>query len=448
MRILDIIEAKKLGRELTDEQISQFVRATLDPETPDYQLAALLMAIRINGMTDRETVALTREMAASGDELDLSAIDGVPVDKHSTGGVGDTTSLILVPLVAACGAPVAKMSGRALGFTGGTLDKLDSIPGFCHQLAPDEFISIVQHVGCAIAGQSDRLAPADKRLYALRDVTSTVDSLPLIVSSILSKKLASGARAIVLDVKSGSGALMEREDDALKLARDMVRIGRQAGRGMAALVTDMNQPLGMYIGNALEVEEAVRVLRGETGGALLEVALRLGALMLTAAGVAQNAADARALLQAKLSSGAGLDRLRRMIEAQHGQSRIVDDLSLLPGCREVVPVRAARTGWVAAMRTREIGIASMLLGAGRLSYSDPIDLGVGLVLKKRLGEPVEKGEPLAELHVNSRANLDEATTRLLGAIDISDAPIEPAPLIHAEITCGETAQDVVTRFTP
>lgn len=448
MRILDIIEAKKLGRELTDEQISQFVRATLDPETPDYQLAALLMAIRINGMTDRETVALTREMAASGDELDLSAIDGVPVDKHSTGGVGDTTSLILVPLVAACGAPVAKMSGRALGFTGGTLDKLDSIPGFCHQLAPDEFISIVQHVGCAIAGQSDRLAPADKRLYALRDVTSTVDSLPLIVSSILSKKLASGARAIVLDVKSGSGALMEREDDALKLARDMVRIGRQAGRGMAALVTDMNQPLGMYIGNALEVEEAVRVLRGETGGALLEVALRLGALMLTAAGVAQNAADARALLQAKLNSGAGLDRLRRMIEAQHGQSRIVDDLSLLPGCREVVPVRAARTGWIAAMRTREIGIASMLLGAGRLSYSDPIDLGVGLVLKKRLGEPVEKGEPLAELHVNSRANLDEAAARLLGAIDISDAPIEPAPLIHAEITCGETAQDVVTRFTP
>ncbi len=448
MRILDIIEAKKLGRELTDEQISQFVRATLDPETPDYQLAALLMAIRINGMTDRETVALTREMAASGDELDLSAIDGVPVDKHSTGGVGDTTSLILVPLVAACGAPVAKMSGRALGFTGGTLDKLDSIPGFCHQLAPDEFISIVQHVGCAIAGQSDRLAPADKRLYALRDVTSTVDSLPLIVSSILSKKLASGARAIVLDVKSGSGALMEREDDALKLARDMVRIGRQAGRGMAALVTDMNQPLGMYIGNALEVEEAVRVLRGETGGALLEVALRLGALMLTAAGVAQNAADARALLQAKLSSGAGLDKLRRMIEAQHGQSRIVDDLSLLPGCREVVPVRAARTGWVAAMRTREIGIASMLLGAGRLSYSDPIDLGVGLVLKKRLGEPVEKGEPLAELHVNSRANLDEAAARLLGAIDISDAPIEPAPLIHAVITCGETVQDVVTRFTP
>ncbi len=433
MRILDIIEAKKLGRELDDAAIAQLVRATLDPATPDYQLAALLMAIRLNGMTDRETVALTREMAASGDELDLSAIAGVPVDKHSTGGVGDTTSLILVPLVAACGAPVAKMSGRALGFTGGTLDKLDSIPGFCHQLEPREFISTVQRVGCAIAGQSERLAPADKRLYALRDVTSTVDSLPLIVSSILSKKLAAGARAIVLDVKSGSGALMEREDDALKLARDMVRIGRQAGRGMAALVTDMNQPLGMLIGNALEVEEAVRVLRGEAGGALLEVALRLGALMLMAAGVAQDAAAARALLEAKLRSGAGLDTLRRMIEAQHGEPRVVDDLSLLPGCREVVPVRAARAGWVAAMRTREIGIASMLLGAGRLSYSDPIDLGVGLALRKRLGEPVEKGEPLAELHVNSRANLDEAVARLLGAIDIADAPVEAAPLVHAEI---------------
>lgn len=434
MHIIDIIEAKKLGRELTADEIDRFVRAVLDPSTPDYQLAALLMAIRLNGMTDRETVALTLAMAASGDELDLTSIDGVPVDKHSTGGVGDTTSLILVPLVAACGVPVAKMSGRALGFTGGTLDKLDAIPGLRHDLEPAEFISIVRRVGCAIAGQSARLAPADKRLYALRDVTSTVDSLPLIVSSILSKKLAAGARAIVLDVKSGSGAIMEREDDALKLARDMVRIGRQAGRGMAALVTDMNQPLGMYIGNALEVEEAVRVLRGEAGGALLEVALRLGALMLTSAGAAGNAAEARARLEERLRSGAGLEALARMIEAQSGDARIVDDLSLLPGCREVTPVRAPRSGYIARMRTRDIGAASMLLGAGRLSYSDPIDLGVGIVLLRRLGEWVDAGEPLAELHVNSRAHLDDAAARLAGAIDIADAPGAPAPLIHAEIT--------------
>lgn len=434
MHILDLIELKKRGGELSDAQIAFFVRAVLDAGTPDYQLSALLMAIRINGMTDRETVTLTREMAVSGDTLDLSGIGGFPVDKHSTGGVGDTTSLILVPLVASCGAPVAKMSGRGLGFTGGTLDKLDSIPGFRHQLEPDEFIGIIRKVGCAIAGQSARLAPADKRLYGLRDVTGTVDSLPLIVSSILSKKLASGARAIVLDVKSGSGALMEREEDALKLARDMVRIGRQAGRRMAALVTDMNQPLGMYIGNALEVEEAVHVLRGEAGGALLDVALRLGALMLTASEIAPDTAAAKAMLIDKLESGAALETFRRMIEAQHGDARIVDDLSLLPGCRTKEVVTAPRAGWLASMRTREIGMASLLLGAGRMNYSDNIDLGVGLILKKRLGAHVDKGEPLAELHINDRSQLAEARARLLSAFDISEAPVTPAPLIHAEIS--------------
>ena len=433
MNILDIIEVKKCGGELTDAQIDQFVDATIDPATPDYQLAALLMAIRINGMTDRETVRLTIDMEHSGDTLDLNAIDGIPVDKHSTGGVGDTTTLILAPLIAACGAPVAKMSGRGLGFTGGTLDKLDSIPGFRHQLEPQEFISIVQRVGCAVAGQSAHLAPADKRLYALRDVTGTVDSLPLIVSSILSKKLAAGTRAIVLDVKSGSGALMERDEDARKLARDMVRIGCQAGRNVAALVTDMNQPLGMYIGNALEVEDAVRILRGEAGGALKDVVFSLGELMLTASRVADSPEAARRLMRERLDSGAALEKLREMIAAQHGDARVVDDLSLLPGCNEKISVRAPRGGWINAMRACDIGRASMLLGAGRESMDDVIDLGVGLILRHRLGEHVDAGDELAELHVNDKKNLERAQAMLLSAIDIGDERMEPAPLIHAVI---------------
>ena len=433
MHILDIIEKKKRALELSDAEIDFMVKAVLDPNTPDYQLAALLMAIRINGMSDRETVRLTLDMAASGDELDLSMIEGVPVDKHSTGGVGDTTTLVLAPLAAACGAPVAKMSGRGLGFTGGTLDKLDSIPGFRNDLEPDEFIEIVQKVGCAVAGQSARLAPADKRLYALRDVTGTVDSLPLIVSSILSKKLAAGARAIVLDVKTGSGALMEREEDALRLARDMVRIGCQAGRRVSALVTDMNQPLGMYIGNALEVEEAVRVLRGEVRGQLLDVALSLGEMMLTAAGVCGDAASARTLMEDKLASGAALDKLRQMVAAQHGDPRVIDDLSMLPGCREKIAVPAPKSGWISSMRASDIGRASMVLGAGRESVGDVIDLGVGLVLTHRLGERIEQGEPLAILHVNDPRRVDEARALLMGAIDISDERTEPVPLIHARI---------------
>ena len=433
MNILDIIEVKKRGGELTDAQIDQFVDATIDPATPDYQLAALLMAIRINGMTDRETVRLTIDMEHSGDTLDLSAIEGIPVDKHSTGGVGDTTTLILAPLIAACGAPVAKMSGRGLGFTGGTLDKLDSIPGFRHQLEPQEFISIVQRVGCAVAGQSAHLAPADKRLYALRDVTGTVDSLPLIVSSVLSKKLAAGTRAIVLDVKSGSGALMERDEDARKLARDMVHIGCQAGRNVAALVTDMNQPLGMYIGNALEVEDAVRILRGENGGALKDVVFSLGELMLIASRVADTPEAARKLMREKLDSGAEPAKVRLMVASRLGDARVVDDLSLLPGCNEKISVRAPRGGWINAMRACDIGRASMLLGAGRESMDDVIDLGVGLILRHRLGEHVDAGDELAELHVNDKKNLERAQAMLLGAIDIGDERMEPAPLIHAVI---------------
>ena len=433
MNILDIIETKKRGNEMTDDQIDRFVAASIDENTPDYQLAALLMAIRINGMTDRETVRLTLSMAKSGDTLDLSSIGGIPIDKHSTGGVGDTTSLILVPLVAACGASVAKMSGRGLGFTGGTLDKLDSIPGFRHQLEPDEFISIIQRIGCAIAGQSARLAPADKRLYALRDVTGTVDSLPLTVSSILSKKLAAGSRAIVLDVKSGSGSLMETDDDAFKLASDMVRIGGRAGRYVSALVTDMNQPLGMYIGNSLEVEEAVRILRGEDGGELIKAVFHLGELMLMASGTVKGSDNARALMRRKLDSGEALQKFEQMIAAQHGDARIVDDLSLLPGCSETVSLRAPRSGYINSMRAADIGRASMLLGAGRESMNDEIDLGVGLILRHRLGDHVDEGDEICEMHINDRRHLEMAQQMLLGAIEISDMHIEPRPLVHAAI---------------
>ena len=437
MRLIELIEKKKRGGELTDREIEFFVRSTLDPHAPDYQLAALLMAIRLIGMTDRETVALTHAMARSGDMLNLSAIDGVPVDKHSTGGVGDTTSLILVPLVAACGAPVAKMSGRGLGFTGGTLDKLDSIPGFRHDLTPEEFIATVQRVGCAIAGQSPRLAPADKRLYALRDVTGTVDSLPLIVSSILSKKLAAGARAIALDVKTGSGAIMEREEDALELARTMVRIGNAAGRNVTALVTDMSQPLGMYIGNALEVEEAILALRGEVSGPLMDVVYALGAQMLLASGVAANGDDAAAKLRRALESGAGLQKLADMIAAQGGDPRVVENTALLPGCAERIPVPAPRAGYVTGMVASQIGIVSMMLGAGRIELDDKIDLGVGLILKVRNNSPVEKGEPLAELRVNSRANLEEAQRRLLNAISIGDRPGKETQIIKTALTGEE-----------
>lgn len=435
MRMYDLIAKKRDGLSLTGEEIDFIIRGFTNGDIPDYQMSAFLMAVYLRGMTDEETARMTLAMAHSGDMVDLSGIEGVKADKHSTGGVGDTTTLVLAPLAAACGAHVAKMSGRGLGFTGGTLDKLDSIPGFCHSLEPGEFIDIVGRVGCAIAGQSARLAPADKRLYALRDVTGTVDSLPLIVSSILSKKLAAGAQAIALDVKSGSGALMEREEDALQLARDMVRIGRGAGRSVSAIVTDMNQPLGMYIGNALEVEEAVRVLRGEIRGPLLEVTLRLGEMLLTAAGLTRDAAAARALMERKLASGEALERLRRMIDAQRGEPRVVDDLSLLPGCRERVQVCAPRAGWLSAMRTSSIGRASMALGAGRERFDDEIDPGVGLVLTHRLGERVEAGEPLAELHVNDPRRLDEARALLLGAIDIADEPVAPAPLVHAVIDC-------------
>lgn len=426
---VEIIRKKRLGAELSNAEIAAFVRGVVDGTFADYQISALLMAICIQGMTKAETRCLTMEMAHSGDILDLSCLSGPTVDKHSTGGVGDTTSLILVPLVAACGAKVAKMSGRGLGFTGGTLDKLESIPGLCTAMEETRFLRTVEEIGCAIISQTGDLAPADKVLYALRDVTATVDSMPLIVSSILSKKIASGAQNIVLDVKCGSGALMETLEDAKTLAQMLVEIGNAAGRRFCALVTDMNQPLGMNVGNALEVREAIEILSGQAGGALKEISLEIGAKMLALAGIPEG----RTKLTAALESGAGLKKLAQMIAALGGDPRVTEDVSLLPQAEAVLPVCAAQSGYIQSVTASEIGRASLLLGAGRIRKEDPINPAVGIVMAKRIGEWIDAGEPLAHLHVSSHSNTQTAAEFVRGAVVLSQEPVVAPPLIYASI---------------
>ncbi len=433
MNIIGIIEKKKLGNKLTQDEIAFFVRGATDGTIPDYQLAALLMAIRLNGMEREETAWLTLAMAHSGEMLDLSAIDGVPVDKHSTGGVGDTTTLIVAPLVAACGVPVAKMSGRGLGHTGGTIDKLESIPGFRTELSMDAFLAQVQTVGLAVIGQTKDLAPADKALYLLRDVTSTVDSLPLIASSIMSKKLASGAQAIVLDVKTGSGAIMRTQEESIELAQAMVRIGTDAGRHVIALVTDMDEPLGSHIGNALEVKEAIDVLCGRVQGPLLDVSLELGAQMLIAAGAADSALKAKQMLDRKLTSGEGLEKLRAMITAQGGDPKVCDEPSLLPQAHTIVEVRAETGGTLHKMDTARLGYLAQRMGAGRATKSDVIDPAVGFVLHHRIGDTVRKGDVLATLHLNKPEQAQTAAAELRNALTLLPEPTRPLKLLHALI---------------
>jgi len=430
---LDILRKKRLGGELTGEEIQAFVRGVVDGGFADYQTSALLMAICINGMTDRETLDLTMAMAHSGDMLDLSDIDGVKADKHSTGGVGDTTSLILVPLVACCGVKMAKMSGRGLGFTGGTLDKLEAIPGLSIDVDIDAFKAQVNRVGCAIIGQTAELAPADKALYALRDVTSTVDCLPLIVSSILSKKLAAGCDVVVLDVKTGSGAIMDTEAQSRKLAETMVRIGNMSGKRFSALITDMDQPLGDYIGNALEVEEAIDVLSGRAQGALKTVSLTLGAHILRNAGVVADVEAGKALLERKIQSGEGLRKFAEMIEAQGGDPRVAWDTSLLPRAKTLIDIAAEADGYVAGMTTSDIGNAARLLGAGRLHKTDVLDLSVGLVMKARVGDRVRKGDALCTLHVGERSDVDGAAALIRRSITIGPERPEARPLIRAVV---------------
>ena len=437
MNIVEIILKKKHGEALTREEIRFFARGAADGSLPDEQLAALLMAICLRGMTPQETADLTMEMMHSGEVVDLSGAGGVCVDKHSTGGVGDTTTLVLTPLVAACGAKVAKMSGRGLGHTGGTLDKLESIPGCTVSLSQEAFVEQVRRIGCAVIGQTGDLVPADKRLYALRDVTGTVDSVPLIASSILSKKLAAGAHAIVLDVKTGSGALMQTLKDSIELAQAMVRIGTLAGRPILAMVTGMDQPLGTHVGNALEVKEAIDILSGradDRSADLREVSLLLGGQMLLAAGVAASRDEARRLLEQALQSGAGLDKLREMIAAQGGDARVCDDTGLLPRARYILPVPALRDGYVCSMDTTGIGYAAQGLGAGRARKTDVIDPAVGLVMAARIGDPVRAGEPIAHIHANDEARGRAAVARMQQLVQLSDAQPERPPLILAEVT--------------
>ena len=435
MRIVDIIEKKRDGEELNREQIEALILGYVKGQVPDYQVAAFLMAVVFRGMTDRETAILTDVMMHSGDTVDLSSLPGIKVDKHSTGGVGDTTTLIVAPLVAACGGTVAKMSGRGLGHTGGTLDKLESIPGVNIEQPLDRFMDIVRRINLAVIGQSGNLVPADKKLYAMRDVTATIGSTPLIASSIMSKKLAAGADAIVLDVKVGSGAFMHTVEDAKKLASLMVRIGDHLGRRCEAIITDMNQPLGLAVGNALEVQEAVNVLSGlvPEEEPLVQVSLLLGAHMLLLSNLASTEEEGKEKLLQALRSGAGLEKLRQMIAALGGDPAYIDAERIKELCRvnRLVEVYPLQDGFLAGLEAEKIGIASQMLGAGRAKKEDTIDPAVGLIMHRRVGDRLSTGEPFCTLYVNDETHLKEAVALLHESMTISLEKPASAPLVYA-----------------
>ncbi|MGN0166845.1 MAG: pyrimidine-nucleoside phosphorylase [Acetatifactor sp.] len=433
MRMYDIIMKKRNGGELTKEEIDFFIEGYTKGEIPDYQVSALMMAIYFRKMTEAETLALTMAMANSGEMLDLSAIRGVKVDKHSTGGVGDKTSLALTPMVAACGIPVAKMSGRGLGHTGGTIDKLESFPGFTTALTTEQFIENVNRIGIAIMGQTADLAPADKKLYALRDVTATVDNMSLIASSIMSKKLAAGADAIVLDVKTGSGAFMKEEADARALAEEMVKIGKNAGRKTIAVISDMDQPLGFAVGNALEVREAIDTLNGKGPADFMELCLTLGAQMLIAGGKAKDKEEAEEKLRQVIRDGSALKKLAEFVEAQGGDAGAVYEPERLPAADIQKPVLSPKEGYVSRIECDEVGICSLLLGGGRETKESEIDLSVGLVLQKKVGDYVKAGEPLAILYANNAGRAEEAEKRFLAACTIAEVKPEKTAFIKAII---------------
>lgn len=432
MRMVDIIEKKRDGQELTTAEINFFIEGYTKGEIPDYQASALAMAIYFQDMNDRERADLTRAMVESGDTIDLSAIDGVKVDKHSTGGVGDTTTLVLAPLVASLGVPVAKMSGRGLGHTGGTIDKLESIAGFHVELTREQFIDLVNRDKVAVIGQSGNLTPADKKLYALRDVTGTVNSIPLIASSIMSKKIAAGADAIVLDVKTGDGAFMKTQEDAEELAHAMVRIGNHVGRKTIAIISDMSQPLGFAIGNALEVKEAIETLQGKGPKDLTELVLTLGSQMVILAGKAKTSEEAKEMLLDAIHSGKALAKFKEFLANQGGDASIVDDLTKLPQAKYKIELPAKQSGYISRMVADEIGVASMILGAGRATKEDVIDLAVGLVLHKKVGDKVEECESILTIYSN-RENVEDVKQKLYDNIFIADTATAPT-LIHTVIT--------------
>ncbi|MEG1789695.1 MAG: thymidine phosphorylase [Oscillospiraceae bacterium] len=429
MQMTELIAKKRDGGALTAEETEYMIGAYTADKIPDYQMSAMLMAIVLRGMDRRETLDLTMSMMRSGDTLDLSSVRGVKADKHSTGGVGDKTSLALLPMVAAQGVKMAKMSGRGLGHTGGTIDKLESFPGFSSALTLERFLGNLNSVGMAIAGQTADLDPADKKLYALRDVTGTVQSIPLIVSSIMSKKLAAGAEVIVLDVKCGSGAFMKTERDARELASEMVEIGKLAGRKTVACISDMDEPLGSAVGNALEVREAVSLLKGEFGGNLLELCLTLGSCILTASGVARDDAEARAALKSGISDGSALKKFNEFIAAQGGTA----DISLLPTAPVRLEVPSESEGYVSRIAADEVGLICMRLGGGRVTKESKIDLSVGVVLHKKVGDCVKIGESLATIHAADDSGAAEAARSLRACYSISHQKPEKRDFIKTII---------------
>lgn len=430
MRAVDIIIKKRDRGELTREEIEFFVKGFASGEIPDYQASAFAMAVVLNGMTPRETTDLTLAMAHSGQMLDLSDVVDFAVDKHSSGGVGDKTSIVVLPVVVACGLPVGKMSGRGLGFSGGTLDKMESIPGYRVDLTTEEFKRQLKEKGIVLSGQSLDLAPADGKLYALRDVTGTVQSIPLIASSIMCKKLAGGAQAIVLDVKTGLGAFMTTLEEARQLASLMVDIGKLAEREVVALLSDMNQPLGYAVGNALEVIEAIETLKGGGPADFREHCLHIAAHMLVLGKRAKTLEEARKMAEAAIASGAALEKLRVLVDAQGGDVSYVDDIGRFPPAKFIEVVKAPRSGYISQVHARAVGEAAVALGAGRTKKSDPIDHAVGFVIHKKVGDRVEAGEPLFTVHANDAAKLAEARLAVLNAYAFSDVKVEPLPLFY------------------
>ena len=429
IRVSAILEKKRDGHALTRNEIDFLIAGYTKGEVPDYQMAAFAMAVFFRGMTDVEMTDLTRAMLYSGEVLDLSELDGPKVDKHSTGGVGDKTSLILAPLVAACGAYVPMISGRALAHSGGTLDKLESIPGFRVGLSLDEFKATLRKHRVSFIGQTKEIAPADRKLYALRDVTATVPCIPLITASIMGKKLSEGLDALILDVKTGEGAFMQRYDDSIALAERMVAIGKDMGKRVAAVITDMNEPTGLMIGNSLEIEESIQALRGDGPKDLVDLSVELAAWMLLLSGLQPHLDAGRTKIREALASGAGLETFKRVIEAQGGDPRVCDDTRLLPHAAKRREIRAEAGGYLSRAGCRALGEASMLLGAGRDRVADAVDPGVGIVLGRKVGDAVDRGDVLATLHYNDEARLDRALARVDGAFVVSADPVVRPPLV-------------------